>query len=225
MRTDIINTAILAVSFLTLFGLGELLYRMFHVKAELTRKLAHFGTGFITLLFPIILKNHWWVLFLCASFALLLLVSLRYSFLPSINNINRKSYGSLCYPLAVYTTYLAYDYLGQQYFYFYIPILVLAICDPIAALTGKKWPIGKFSIGNETKSYMGTLCFFLTASLLVIVVLQLNRIPWHFTKQISMSLILASTTAIAEALTKKGMDNFTIPTVATITLYIVTQTF
>ncbi|MBI3239032.1 MAG: phosphatidate cytidylyltransferase, partial [Flavobacteriia bacterium] len=62
MTTDWINAAILSVSFLALFGIAELLYHFAHVKVELTRKLVHLGTGVLTLLFPLMLSNHWFVL-------------------------------------------------------------------------------------------------------------------------------------------------------------------
>ncbi len=219
MEKEILNTAILALVFLTLFVLAEVLYRKFNTKAEYTRKLVHVGTGIITLLFPAMLNNHWLVLFLCASFAVILLVSLQYNFLPSINAIDRKSYGSLCYPLAAYTSYLVYDYLGNQYFYFYIPMLVLAICDPIAALTGKKWPLGKFHIGNETKSIMGSVCFCVTAVIISYMLLSFTNNTFTTVQNLTMSIVLGVVSAITEAISKKGIDNVTIPAAVILTLY------
>ena len=143
MTTDWINTAILSASFLALFGLAELLYHFAHVKVELTRKLVHLGTGALTLLFPVMLSNHWFVLLLCGSFALILIVSLRFKLLPSINAIDRVSVGSLAYPVSVYGCYLVFQAEHQHFGFFYIPILTLAICDPIAALAGKRWPLGE----------------------------------------------------------------------------------
>ena len=93
---NIINTALLASSFLALFGIAEILYHFLKMQAELTRKIVHIGTGLLTLLFPLMLSNHWYVLFLCTSFAAILLASLRLNLLPSINAIGRKSAGSLC---------------------------------------------------------------------------------------------------------------------------------
>jgi phytol kinase len=85
LSTDLINTAMLAGAFLALFGLAELLYHYLNVKAELTRKLVHAGTGLLTLLFPVMLNNHWLVLLLCSAFAVILLLSLRFNLLRSIN--------------------------------------------------------------------------------------------------------------------------------------------
>src|SRR5690606_13845847 len=157
METNVVNTLILAGCYLALFALGELLYHAFKVNAEITRKIVHAGTGLLALLFPLLLDSHWWVLLLCASFAAILLWSLRSNMLKSINAIDRKSVGSLAYPVAVYGCYLAYNYQGQQYIHYYLPIMVLAISDPLAALCGKKWPWGPYRIGGATKTAMGSL--------------------------------------------------------------------
>jgi len=211
MSTDILNTLLLGGCFLALFALGELLYHQFRVKAELTRKLIHAGTGLLTLLFPILLKNHWLVLLLCTTFALILIVSLRYDLLKSINAIDRKSMGSITYPISVYVCYLVYDYFSFMYLFFYLPILILAFCDPIAALTGKKWPVGKYRIRSETKSMMGSFMFFLSAFILTIVLSIILPAGLTTVQLIFFSLFVASVSAFTEGISTKGSDNLTIP--------------
>ncbi|MCE3295787.1 MAG: phosphatidate cytidylyltransferase [Crocinitomicaceae bacterium] len=210
MNTDLIHALILAGSFLALFGLAEILYHLLKVQAEYTRKLVHIGTGLLTLLFPLLLSSHWWVLALCSSFALILILSMRFSLLKSINAIDRESVGSLCYPVSVYCCFLAFIHYGEIAF-FYIPILILAICDPVAALTGKKWPLGKFTIGKNSKSLMGTAMFFVSAILVIIgIYLILGGETVSF-KGIFELLIIASVSAFVEALSGRGYDNLTIP--------------
>lgn len=233
MKQDIINTLILACSFLALFGIAEWIYHTFKVKAEYTRKLVHCGTGFLTLLFPILLNNHWLVLFLCGSFAYILILSLKYNLLKSINAIDRKSYGSISYPLAVYISYLAYDWykleynsFGNSYIMFYLPVLILAICDPIAALTGKRWQYGKYKIGTETKTLIGSGMFFLSAFMLSSVLLVvLNHSGTYPIATIISALIVAFITTITEALSKKGLDNLFIPLSGIFALYFVMVNF
>ena len=232
MRQDIINTIVLALSFLTLFAMAEIIYHSFKVRAELTRKLVHFGTGLLTLLFPLMLDNHWLVLFLCTSFALILVLSLKYNLLKSINAIDRKSYGSISYPLSVYLCYLAYDvyhtqfkHVGTGYIMFYLPILILAICDPIAALVGKRWQYGKYNIGSESKTIMGSSMFFISAFVLCCTLLLfMNHSGKSPYGTILASLIIAIITTLTEALSKKGLDNLFIPLAGVFSLYSVTET-
>lgn len=211
MTADWINTAILSASFLALFGIAELLYHYAHVKVELTRKLVHLGTGALTLLFPVMLSNHWFVLLLCGSFALILIVSLRFKLLPSINAIDRVSVGSLAYPASVYGCYLVFQAEHQHFGFFYIPILTLAICDPIAALAGKRWPLGKYTIGKDTKTLMGSGMFLLSAFIVYFVTVSMLNPQTGIQPLIFRGLIVAIIACTAEAVSGKGTDNLTIP--------------
>jgi phytol kinase len=210
MKTEIINTLILVASFLALFAIAECLYYYFNVRVELTRKLVHMGTGFLTLLFPLMLNNQWLVLLLCLSFAFILLLSLRFQFLKSINAIDRKSSGSLVYPVSVYICYLAFN-IHQQYICFYLPILILAICDPIAALAGKKWPKGKYRSGTDNKTLMGSGMFLISALLVCFSLFLLLDTPVSYSQLIALSFFIAIVSCITEAISRNGYDNLTIP--------------
>lgn len=208
---DIRNTFILASAFLVLFAVAEILYHKFNVKAELTRKFVHVVTGLLTLLFPLMLNNHWLVLLLCSSFAVILIISLRFNLLKSINAIDRESVGSIAYPVSVLVCYLAFEYRGYDYNYYYLPVLILAICDPVAALTGKRWPLGKFRIGSGYKTIMGSSMFLLSAFILAVILEQ----------PILVAIIIAISSTITEAVSARGWDNITIPLGVLIVLFLV----
>jgi len=210
MIEDLLEIGWLSACFLGLFGLSELIHRTISTKVELTRKLVHFGTGVLTLLFPVFLTSSWSVLLLCGSFAVILLISLKYGFLPSINAIDRKSHGSILYPVAVYSSFLLYEYHNNDLMFFYAPILILAISDPMAALFGKRWSYGKFTIGKDTKTLVGCAAF-IGSAFLVLVGLSLL-----FGQQLSFNLgyqllLVAIGAAFIEAISGKGTDNLTIP--------------
>lgn len=220
MTQDWIYTGILTASFLVLFGIAELLFHFLKVKAELTRKLVHVGTGALTLLFPVLLNNHWLVLLLCISFAVILICSLRWKLLPSINAIDRVSIGSLAYPVSVYCCYLLFDSKNQDFVWFYAPILILAICDPIAALMGKRFPIGRYTIGSDTKTLMGSGMFLLSA-VIVYCALVVFLSPGMTVGQWFWSALLVSVfSCVAEAFSGKGTDNLTIPAAVALALLI-----
>lgn len=221
MNKDILNTIILAASFIALFGVAELLYHAMKIKVELTRKLVHIGTGFLSLLFPIMIGNHWMVLMLCLSFALILIISLKFNLLKSINAIERESVGSIAYPVSVYGCYIAYDHFDQHIIYFYLPIMILAICDPIAALTGKRWPIGKYKLGKESKTMMGSSMFFVCAFAIIMIFLQ----GYESGKALLIGFTIAFIATVSEALSRKGYDNITIPAFVLLSLIIILHLF
>lgn len=212
MNTETISTLLLlSTLFFLLFALAEILYHFFKVKVELTRKFVHIGTGFLTLLFPVMLHNQWFVLLLCTSFGIILIASLRFQFLKSVNAIERESIGSIAYPVSVYGCYLVFDYFNQQYLYFYLPVLILAVCDPLAALIGKKWPMGKYNNGRDNKTLMGSSMFLLSAWIIIFSLFLLSGAELSTVKMISISLFIAIFSCITEAFSRKGYDNLTIP--------------
>tara|TARA_Y100000766_G_C18903326_1_gene604515 strand:+ start:1556 stop:2209 length:654 start_codon:yes stop_codon:yes gene_type:complete len=209
------NTFFLATGFILLFASAELMYHKFKIKAELTRKYVHFLTGFLTLLFPFMLNNHWFVLLLCGLFAALLILSKRLKLLPSINNINRESTGSFLYPAAVYSCYFISDLLEAK-IYFYVPILILAVADPFAALFGKKWPLGQYTILGHTKTLVGSTAFFVCSLITVTITFWLNGFVVY--QIIPIVFFLAFSTTMVEAISHKGYDNLTIPAITLLIL-------
>jgi dolichol kinase len=221
MSENLLHTIYLAGAFLVLFASAELLYHKLGVSVEITRKYVHLLTGLLTMLFPPLIGNHWLVLALCGSFLIILVISLILQQLPSINAVERVTRGSILYPIIVYGCYLVFrEY--DQFMYYYIPILILAICDPIATLIGKKWPKGQYTTFGHTKTLSGSFGFFAIA-IAICLVLILGLEEATLKEAIIMAFGVAFLTAIAEALTHKGYDNLTIPTSALLVLILVKE--
>ena len=222
-ENDFANTGFLAACYLVLFTIAEILYRKFNFKAELTRKIVHLVTGILSLSFPLLLENHLFVLFLCGSFFIILIFSMKFKLLPSINAVDRKTHGSLLYPVIVYSAFLVQSRYNEYVFY-YIPILILAFCDPIAGLTGKKWQYGKYTVFSKSKTIVGSSAFFISASFIVIFCLAfVEKIFWR--DIIFLSFGIAFFTTLAEAISHKGYDNLTIPATAMIILLLSKEYF
>lgn len=214
-QNELINTTLYAGLFLALFGVAELLYHFAKVYVEITRKMVHIGTGLITLSFPIFLETHWSVLILTVSFVVILGLSKKFNLLKSINGISRSSRGSILYPIIIYVTYWIYT-LFDDVLFFYLPILILAICDPIAALTGKKWPLGKYRIFKETKTLMGSSAFFVSCLILTSsFVIPLRE---SLLEIVCVTLFISLITTLVEAASQKGWDNLFIPLTVTASL-------
>lgn len=218
MNTNLLHTIYLAGAFLTLFAFAEVLYHFVKVKAEVTRKIVHVCTGLLTMLFPVMLNNHWFVLLLCGSFLLILLVSLPLGLLPSINNVGRVTRGSLLYPVIVYTCFLVQMELGSLVFY-YVPILILALCDPVAELVGKNFPWVKYQTFGHSKTISGSLGFCISAILVTTVLLvQIESID--VVKALVIGVMMGIVTAVFEGFSHKGYDNLTVPFSALGVLYL-----
>ncbi len=210
---------ILSGLFLGLFTLAEIAYHFLNIEAELTRKFVHAGTGILTMLFPLMLDSHWYVLAMCGSFWVILVFSLRFDLLRSINAIERETNGSTLYPIIVYLTFVFYTLQNSGTIFFYLPILTMAFCDPIAALIGKKYGVQKYSIGAGTKSYIGSFAFFCASVPLTIACYWFS---YHILDLRLALLVIAVGLAatVSEAVSDKGFDNFSIPASVAIVLFI-----
>lgn len=210
------GTIIIAGAYLLLFIIGEVVYHVFKSNAEVSRKLVHSGSGMIGLFLPVLITNHWIILALCIGFTSILYLSLKFNFLKSINAVDRNSTGSILFPVVLYLCFLQYT-LSQNLLFYYAPILVLAISDPLAALLGKKWPVGQFKIRSYPKSLMGSGAFLISAfATLYILLVNLTDYPAQ------TILLWVGITAIAatiiEAVSINGFDNVTVPLVVLLLL-------
>lgn len=197
-----------------LFLTGEILYRALKIQGELTRKFAHLSCGLITLLFPVFLTELWQVAAISLSFLLLLLVSFKWNILPSINNVPRKTYGSVLFPISVFICFLFFNSIKKQtslhfhpYFYFYLPMVVLAVSDPLAALVGKHFNKEKYG-----KTLTGSSAFAISSFIICSLLMEYFAVDSFIAVTVLFYATVASfISTIAERYSRSGWDNFTIP--------------
>ncbi|MEO6638681.1 MAG: phosphatidate cytidylyltransferase, partial [Ginsengibacter sp.] len=109
-------------------------------------------------------------------------------------------------------SFLLYRHFQNNLLFFYLPVLTMALCDPIAALVGRHWPRGRFQINNGNKTVTGSLAFFICSVILTIASY------YFFSKEIFnpvnvflTAFVIAICATVTEALSTKGFDNITIP--------------
>jgi len=158
------------------------------------------------------------VLALAGSFFMLLVISKYFKFLNSINAINRPSYGSITYPVAIYLCFIVFKSSGQV-LYYYVPLIIFIISDPLAALVGIQTKWRPYTIYNERKTVGGSLAFLTSAFLLTYGIVYYNiEAEWY--EVVFYSLTIACVSTVAEAISYKGLDNLLVPVACIITLYL-----
>lgn len=207
------EVGIYSVLYLTLFGFTELLYHKFKVDVEYTRKVVHVCTGLIALTFQVYLDEIWQVAILTLSFLGLFALSEKKKWFKSITSIKRKSSGSWLFAIVVILCF----WLSKEWTFefYYLPILILSISDPMAALIGKKTRFYPVKIFGQLKTIGGTIAFFITTITLifgfkVIAPFIFNGLTFPtYTWFFIISLALVS--SFAELFSTKGWDNLTVP--------------
>jgi phosphatidate cytidylyltransferase len=212
---DVLLYCLITVLFYGVLMTGEFIYVSFRIKPEYTRIVSHFLAGTTALLFLTGFSVFWYVLVMCLHFALFLYITAGKGFLASHHQVQRKTKGSTIFFGGIFLTYFASVLLSKQYL-LVIPILILTISDPVAALVGINiqsghWP-SLLSSRKSRKTYAGSLAFLISS---VLILLTLLPIYYDFTLQnlILVSLITGCMATMAETISSNGTDNITVPVV------------
>ncbi|MDK2977329.1 MAG: phytol kinase [Bacteroidales bacterium] len=210
---------IIVLSFVYLLGItlilifNELNYRRLKIKGEFTRKFAHFASTLAVVPFPYIFPSHWYVLILASIFFAVLLITYQIKQLKSIHDIERKSMGSYLLPFSIYITFLISDLSGNK-FIFILPMLILAISDPMAAILGINIVNfnGRIKIFGRKlkKTYLGSGAFLLSSFIISVIAFYFHFKVFDL-KLFWLALIISVVGTLAELISWRGSDNLTIP--------------
>src|SRR5215470_5300907 len=157
-------TVVLACALSMLLALR--LYRQWAgADGEWIRKLAHIGTGLLSIALPWIFSGTLPIFVVCSvSIALLLMVRylppVKKLFSGVLHDVSRPSWGEFCFPLSV--ALLAELTHGDKLLYA-VPLVVLTIADTVAALTGAEYGKHSYAATGATKSIEGSIAFFFSA--------------------------------------------------------------
>lgn len=220
MKNLIVLTVVYLIGVSLLLVFNELIYRRLDAKGEITRKFAHFSSVLATVPFPYIFPSHWYVFILATLFAAVLFFTRKGKQLKSIHGIERKSMGSYLLPLSIYITFLVYTLLGNKFLYI-LPMLILSVCDPMAAILGiniKNYN-GRIKVFGRklNKTWLGSGAFLITSFIISIIALYFHRGVFDF-KTFWLAMFIAVVTMFAELISWRGSDNLSIPLSAVLVL-------
>lgn len=220
MSNIIILSFVYLIGIVLLLAFNELNYRWLNVKGEITRKFAHFTATLAVVPFPYIFPSHWYILVLALLFFAALFITQRNKQLGSIHDIERKSIGSYLLPLSIYVTFLI-SFLLENKFIYILPMLILAVCDPMAALLGTNITNynGRIKIfGYQLKkTWLGSGAFLVTSFVISIIALYFHRAAFDL-KTFWLALAVAVASTLAELVSWRGLDNLSIPLCAVLVL-------
>ncbi len=190
-------TVILLISFLCKRYLPE--------QEELSRKIIHIGTGPVILLAWLfdIPKN-----IACLSASLItaaLGVNYKYRLLPTIEDIERKSFGTIAYGSSI--TLLLLLFWPHYAASITIGILSMAFGDGFAGLIGRSIKSPKWSILGQTKSLIGTITMGSVVAITTLIISSANNLSITPLEIIVISIL----GAFLEQISPWGIDNLTVP--------------
>jgi phytol kinase len=192
---------------------GLTLYqRWYPLSPEASRKLFHIGGGLTTLTFPWIFTSSWPVILL-ALITLPSLLALKYirAFKNNLGTIlyriERKSFGEIYLPFSIC---LLFVIVGTHPLLFIIPVLILTLADPIAAIVGGHYGRLRYLTIKGQKSIEGSAAFFLVAFFCIYVPLLLFTDTGRV-EDVLIATLVALLVMLVEAVSWNGLDNLLIP--------------
>jgi phytol kinase len=204
-----------------LVAIAEVTSRLIKDDPELTRKIVHIGSGNVILLAWWLRIETWTIVAAAIIAAIIALISYVTPILPSINSVGRKSLGTLFYAISIgVLAYLFWDDFPQ---YTAIGILIMAWGDGMAAIIGQRFGKHTYRLGQNTKSWEGSLAMAVASFVITISVLRFIQGDRWQTWATASTISLVAT--ILEAFSQLGIDNLTVPIVSALLLFWCSQIF
>ena len=206
----------------TFIAAAELVRKALHWSPEVTRKLVHISTGVLIFFTPQIFNSGIPPILLAVIFISVNFAAIKFGLLKGIHGTNRRSYGTVYYPLSfLILVLLCWDSIPQI---ISISILVLALSDAAAAIVGENLPSPHvYYLTSDQKSLEGSAAMFATTFLVVAFLLDTSaclkdtlelNLNLNFSRILLVGLIAVAVSLFAtawEAISSKGLDNLTIP--------------
>lgn len=207
LQADAVGAAVVATLITALFVVAEVVFRLWSIPVEYTRKGTHVGAGIIVFCFPWLLHHTLTVAVLAVSFGGILLGGRITGLLSSIHNVERRTSGAYYYPLAVLGVWLLSH--GDPLL-FCVPLAIMAIADTGAAIVGQRSGETTYAVMDGTRSAEGSMAFFgLAFSIVLVASAVAGRPGWPAT--LLVALVVAALTTAIEAVSVRGSDNVGIP--------------
>ncbi|MEO6867063.1 MAG: hypothetical protein ABI200_03500 [Gaiellales bacterium] len=209
---ELVGTLTVGVVALAVLALADALKRTTSLPYELTRKVAHIGSGLAVLLIPVFISSSWTVLVLTSGFALLMFSTHVFGLLQGVHGVGRGVGGVLWYPVTAWLLFfIVFDVRGGTYLEYAIPVLVLACADAMGAVIGRSWGRHKYEvITGHYRSVEGSTAFFITALACIALPLTIGMdVP--VLHALSVAALVSLIAMAFEAVSVHGLDNLLVP--------------
>ena len=171
---------------------------------EIVRKIIHIGVGPLIPLAIFLEIDQNSALIFTGIISLMVLINYTYKLFPTIEDIERRSYGTLFYCLSLFI--LIYLFWNKDPYALITGFFLMTFGDGLAGLVGKSFHSTSWNFFKQKKSLFGTTTMFLTS---LIVVCSIG-----YAQQNSFNLnyiTIAFFATLLEQFSVLGIDNFIVP--------------
>ncbi|MBN2702612.1 MAG: hypothetical protein JXR23_00235 [Pontiellaceae bacterium] len=208
LQQEIAGASLLLILFLAVIGLAECATRRGWLAPEPARKSVHLIGGLGCLMFPFLVNSWISVIVLAVLLSSALYYGERCGKLRSLAAVERKSIGSLLFPIAVLFLFVVSN--GKTWLYI-ASLLVLVLADTAAALAGTRFGRLHYeTYPGQQKTVEGTAVFFLVSFIALYLSLFFLS-PFTPAAGLWVAFLMALLLAGLEAVSIGGTDNIFVP--------------
>ena len=171
---------------------------------EIVRKIIHIGIGPLIPIAQFLKISQNSALIFTGIVSLMVFINYNYKLFPTIEDVERKSYGTLFYCLSLFI--LIYLFWDKDPYALNSGFFIMTFGDVLAGLIGKSFNSKSWIFFKQKKSLFGTMTMFLTS--LIVVFLT------GYAQQNSLNLnyfTIAFFATLLEQFSVLGIDNLIVP--------------
>ena len=171
---------------------------------EIVRKIIHIGIGPLIPIAQFLKINQNSALIFTGIVSLMVFINYNYKLFPTIEDVERKSYGTLFYCLSLFI--LIYLFWDKDPYALISGFFIMTFGDGLAGLIGKSFNSKSWIFFEQKKSLYGTITMFLTSLIVVCSIgySQQNSLNFNY-------FTIAFIATLLEQFSILGIDNFIVP--------------
>ena len=171
---------------------------------EIIRKIIHIGIGPLIPIAQFLKIDQNSALIFTGIISLMVLLNYIYKIFPTIEDVERKSYGTLFYCLSLFI--LIFLFWDKDPYSLITGFFIMTFGDGLAGLIGKSFNSKYWTFLKQKKSIFGTLTMFLTSLVVVCTIgyAQTNSFSFNY-------FTIAFFATFLEQFSFFGIDNFLVP--------------
>ena len=183
----------------------SIIYKKFNEdNKEALRKIIHIGIGPLIPIAQYLKIDQNSALTFTGIISLLIFLNYLYKFFPSIEDVDRKSFGTLFYCLSLF--FLIFLFWEKDPYSLIAGFFIMTFGDGLAGLIGKNFKSKSWFFLKQKKSLFGTFTMFLTSFIVVSSLGYIQQNNFNIT-----FLMIAFIATALEQFSVIGIDNFIVP--------------
>ena len=171
---------------------------------EIVRKIIHIGIGPLIPIAQFLKIDQNSALIFTGIISLMVFINYTYKLFPTIEDVERKSYGTLFYCLSLFI--LIYLFWDKDPYALITGFFIMTFGDGLAGLIGKSFHSKSWIFFKQKKSLFGTMTMFFTSLIVVCSIgyAQQNNFNFNY-------FTIAFLATVLEQFSDLGIDNFIVP--------------